>query len=350
MLISEFRDQLSDRLASFVSSQWAQMGLSQPRGLTEYRPVDPEALLLLSFEVGRDEPRLFEELGDWIIKNQSLVSFRRLKTLTVSKEDRHLVSSVLDWAAHNGLRGQRPSSAPPEIDDKRELLPFFRNQTTPVREPDESFLRQGFLKPTAIPSGKSREPEFLAAINLAFRLRLLLGTGVRSEMIRVLLGRESTPMSVKELSNQTAYSKRNVQESINDLRSAGFIQEIPGLSSPTFGISAGEWFEFLGPQSTEIAEALPWPQLSFTYRTLLRWAWTVSALDLSDYMLASEAGQVSAWALAPFRSTHQISSIGNPGSPDYWENFTGFFLGTIDRMSKPSPPYFESQSLWKRAF
>ena len=35
--------------------------------------ADPEALLLLTFEVGREEPRLFAEVLDWLVKNERLI-------------------------------------------------------------------------------------------------------------------------------------------------------------------------------------------------------------------------------------------------------------------------------------
>jgi hypothetical protein len=39
---------------------------------------DPEALIVFTLEIARADPRLFDELMDWMLCNESLLSVRRL--------------------------------------------------------------------------------------------------------------------------------------------------------------------------------------------------------------------------------------------------------------------------------
>ena len=107
MSLSELRDEFRGRLADFLWDQWGQMGVSaNSREQRDAWAVDPEALLLLTFEVGREESRLFEEVGDWMLVNERLVSVQRLRNLAVDEDDRALVDAVLGWLGENRRRAR----------------------------------------------------------------------------------------------------------------------------------------------------------------------------------------------------------------------------------------------------
>ena len=82
MSISELRDEVEDALATFLWDEWGQMGVSADTKRHDTWATDPEALLLLTFEVGRGEPRLFDEVLDWMLLNERLLSIQRLRNLT----------------------------------------------------------------------------------------------------------------------------------------------------------------------------------------------------------------------------------------------------------------------------
>ena len=177
MSISTLRDRVLPELTSFAWDQWAQMGVFAPSGRCDQWAADPEALLLFSLEIGRDDPRLFDEVLDWILKNQRLVSVQRLRNLSTD-EDRNLAEAALAWVAHHGPSSRlKPRAPTPE--QRREPQPLFRAVAQSVRHPDQVFLSFGLLKPDTPPSGKSRHPDPQRPINFAFRLRHLLGLGSR---------------------------------------------------------------------------------------------------------------------------------------------------------------------------
>ena len=73
MEVSTRSHYLRDQLVAFAWNEWAQMGLlATPHGRSPWAQ-DPEALIIFTLEVARAEPRLFDELLDWMLLNLSLI-------------------------------------------------------------------------------------------------------------------------------------------------------------------------------------------------------------------------------------------------------------------------------------
>src|ERR1700760_1988169 len=106
MSISQLRDDFQKGLVDFLWDEWGQMGVSAHTSRRDTWATDPEALLLLTFEVGRGEPRLFEEGLDWMLVNERLLSVKRLRNLVDDDEDRRLVEAVLGWLGQNRRRAR----------------------------------------------------------------------------------------------------------------------------------------------------------------------------------------------------------------------------------------------------
>lgn len=223
--------------------------------------IDPEALLLLTFEVGRGEPRLFEEVLDWMLVNERLLSVQRLRNLIADDEDRRLVEAVLGWLGQNRRRARLGArSGSPKTEGQPQ--PFFRGALLQVSDPDPAFLSQGFLKPQAEASGKSRAPDLRLPINLAFRLRLLLGVSVRAEVARALLTTDAPWMNAQALAESTVYTKRNVQEAVSSLSSANFIYSRMVGNENRYE-AGSRWAQFL--EVDRLPGSKDWPQLFHAY-------------------------------------------------------------------------------------
>ena len=286
MQTSATREDLRDRLASFLWRQWAQMGVLATAEHNDRWAADPEALLLLSFEVGREDPRLFEEVLDWLVVNERLFSIQRLRNLARDEDDRALVEAVVGWLGRQRRRS-RLEARPAPTKGSSKAQPFFRNSTLPVGDPDPSFLAQGFLKPMSEPSAKSQVPNVLLPINFAFRLRLLLGISARAEATRILLTIGAPRVNVQALAASTAYTKRNVQEAVTSLTAAGVLSSFEVGNEQRFAIPLDRWAEFLELDDLPLHQ--DWPQLFAAYRKILRWLADPTHAGLTDYMLSSEA-------------------------------------------------------------
>ena len=215
MQIATFRNTVRGELTSFAWDQWAQLGVFAPTNRSDRWAADPEALLLFTLEIGRDEPRLFDEVLDWLLTNQSLISVQRLRNLCVDAEDRDLVEGALGWVARWQPRARfaRGTSRA----DEREPQPLFRTVARQVQNPDPAFLAVGLLKPDTEPSRKSRPPDPLAPIGFAFRMRLLFGLGSRAEVVRYLIASSATDHSVQGVAEAAGYAKRNISETLTAL-------------------------------------------------------------------------------------------------------------------------------------
>jgi hypothetical protein len=314
MQIFELRDDLQRRLAAFLWDQWGQMGALADTPRRDHWAADPEALLLLSFEVGREEPRLFDEVLDWLVANERLISVQRLRNLVRDEADSALVEAVLGWLGQRRRRARleaRPGSA--ETADRPQ--PFFRNLGAPFNDPDPVFLAQGFLKPRLEPASNSQPPDLELPINFAFRLRALLGIGARAEVIRALLTAQAPWVNVQVLAASTAYTKRNVQEALNSLRAAGALGSSGLGNEQRFDAPRQRWAEFL--ELSELPVHVDWPQLFAAYRLIQRWLADPANGELSDYMFASAARTLAEEVIPDLRFAGVAIDARGPVDPSY---------------------------------
>jgi hypothetical protein len=143
---------------------------------------DPEALLLFTFEVARSDPRLFDEVLDWLLINEKLVSLRRLRSLAVDSEDKALNEAVIAWLGRELPKGRFGSTARPRSSPT--LEPLFFHERFPIVHRDDTFAEYGWLRPAFAGTRKARPPDVDAPINLSFRLRHLLGVGAHNRVAR----------------------------------------------------------------------------------------------------------------------------------------------------------------------
>lgn len=317
MSISDVKQDIQSHLVAFLWSQWAQIGVLATTNRTDRWAADPEALLLLTFEVGREEPRLFDEALDWLTVNERLISIQRLRNLARDEEDHALIEAVVGWLGERRRRARLEARA--KVSGSTDPEPFFRNSQLPVADPDPAFLAQGFVKARSEPSGKSQAPQVLLPINFAFRLRLLLGIGARAEAMRVLLTIDASRTNIQVLAASTAYTKRNVQEAVTSLTAAGALDAFEVGNEQRFSAPRDRWSHFL------TLDVLPrhedWPQVFAAYRKVLRWLADPAHEDLSDYMLSSEALTL-AEEVNPDLQIAGITIDGEPDDSAYLERFT----------------------------
>jgi hypothetical protein len=247
---------------------------------------DPEALIVFTLEVARADARLFDELMDWLLVNESLLSVRRLRAMCVDETDRALVAAALGWLARQRPRarlGNRESTS-----DTTTLQPLFRSGG-PVSKAEEDFAATGWLRPPLAPSHKSRPPDPMVPINLAFRLRQILGVGIRAEALRVLLSIDAPWVNAQTLARSTGYAKRNVHEALAGLSKASVVSAFTVGGEQRYKADRPAWAALLGCSPEELPSDRDWPQLLGALRRILRWSSRPELATMSDYLLASSA-------------------------------------------------------------
>jgi hypothetical protein len=283
------RAQLERGLVEFAWEEWAQMGvLATPRHRSPWAQ-DPEALIVFTLEIARGEPRLFDELLDWMLTNEALLSIRRLRAMCIDETDRALVAAAIAWIARRRPRA-RLRAAPPDS-HPQPLRPLFHDGGL-VPETDPDFAAAGLLRPPLAPSGKSLAPNLATPINLDFRLRAILGVSIRAEIVRIMLTAQAPWMTAQALARASVYAKRNVHEALTNLTAARVVSASSVDGEQRYTIDKTAWASLLQSVPAELPSHRDWPQLLGTLRTILRWTQQEELQGASEYLRASSARQL----------------------------------------------------------
>jgi hypothetical protein len=331
MPASTLRDSVTGRLTAFAWDQWAQLGVFAPTNRRDQAAADPEALLLFTFEVGRSDPRLFDEALDWLLTNERLVSVHRLRNLCRDDDDRDLVEGALLWVARQQPRSR---AAPPRGRERGETepRPLFYDVARQIREPDESFFAVGLLKPATEPSGKSRAPDPDLPINFAFRMRHLFGLGTRAEVIRYFVTAPVTNASALAIADAAGFAKRNVNETLTSLVASRIVTAHEHGNERRYYLDRALWGQFLRFQPESWPTYRDWPRLLGALRRLSRWLQDPTLDQLTPYMLASNARTL----MEQLEPDLALASVQPSGMPEregehYWQTF----IETVERSLAP---------------
>jgi hypothetical protein len=291
MLISELRDRTRQGFLEFAWRQWAQAGLSvNATGLDDWA-IDPEALILFTIAVARHDPRLFDEMLDWLAGNRRLLTTQRLRNLTGRfPVDARLVVAVMAWT------GDPP---PPHWLKTRdgtglnaENMPVFSPDVLGfVGEPDPIFAQYGYIRPRVTRSGKSREPDLKIRANLAFQLRHLFGPGSRSEVMRLLLTFPDGPLDAARISDESGFAERNVSDTLAGLAAARAIKARWSGNERHFSAYRDKWAAVLevGPSPRSMPSFVSWVHLLPAALEILTWLDNEVGTKDSEYLVSSRA-------------------------------------------------------------
>jgi hypothetical protein len=288
MDLNAFSDKLSMQLLDFAWDEWAQMGVSATAHHKSRWAQDPEALLVFTLEVARADPRLFDELLDWALHNEGLLSVRRLRAMCIDETDRALVAATISWLGRRRPRARLRSS---EHQVQSSLEPLFHGRPA-VGDADPDFAAQGLLRPPAEPSRKSQAPDLRSPINFDFRLRAMLGVGIRAEVIRIMLCVHAPWMAAGALARTSLYAKRNVHDVLAGLADAGAISVFTTSGEQRYTIDKSAWAALLDLAPEKLPSHREWPQLLAVLRTILRWSRQPDLIEVSDYLRASATRQL----------------------------------------------------------
>jgi hypothetical protein len=244
---------------------------------------------VLTLSVGRADPRLFDEVLDWLWTNGRLISVQRLRNLSrVDETLERTANAVLDWVSTSGGGIKLPPHGPRRPSGRGEPLFVVDRHPLRVASPDPTFRRYGLLRSAVVRTGRSRPPDLEAPINLAFRLRLLFGVGSRAECIRCLLTDLRPELSVADVTEVVGYAKRNVADALGALAAAGMVAQRTQRNVLRYRIAHRRWTEFLDLDVDALDPHPTWPALLRALAGIDRWTATTPN-DVSDQMRASRA-------------------------------------------------------------
>lgn len=246
-----FRSRLLQTILDLLWRQWCSLGVaghSEP--VVENGLIDPEALLLATTSLGRHEPRLFDEMLDWLSRYGSLINLQRLKNLHRNNRlgDERVLTCIADWLVTNTTQQSWKSLARAAKSDTPVQTLFLGGGTT-VRHTDPFFLAHGLERSSFQPRGMSRAPDPTLPPNLIFTLRALIGVSARVEIILCLAGGGATHAS--EIARMTGYAPRTLQALLQEMLLSGHIlSQEPTTNRPAkvrkganrrYHLQSGDW-------------------------------------------------------------------------------------------------------------
>lgn len=258
-----FKNHFHEQVLGFLWRQWSALGVAGHARADDNRMIDPEALLMITTSFARHEPRLFDEVLDWLSQEGGTINLQRLKNL----QNAYSFGQGSVLAAMAAFVGRRPSqvkwrSLAKEMampagagTGPRKEKPSGRKKgaacsipATPeplffgvpvMGEPDELFLDFGWLRDAPQPRGLSTAPDPHLPSNFIFKLRALFGLQARAEIMACLLGSEAVhPAQIAAL---TGYFPRTVQLALNEMARSGHLLSARDGREKYFHLRKEEW-------------------------------------------------------------------------------------------------------------
>jgi hypothetical protein len=296
MQISDLRAVVNRGLLDFAWRQWSQIGVSASVMGGDRWAADPEALILFTFGIARRDPRLFDEVLDWVALNQKALSLQRLRNLTARfPVDSDLVAAAVAWAREpvpsavlvSEERTGKSQTKELGAGEKAKQPVFSPDVLGFVAKADPIFAEHGFIRPVVARSGKSREPDPERPVNFAFRLRHLFGPGSRSEVVRVLLTYRDGPLDAARIADEAAFAKRNASEALAAVAASGAISAAWSGNERHFRARRERWAMLLGLDDMPLF--VSWVHLLPAALEISAWLDEKADADESEYLLASQA-------------------------------------------------------------
>lgn len=296
--------------------------------------ADPEAHLLFTFQVARNDPRLFDEALDWLATNGSLVSAQRLRNMAGSDEDKRLAEAVISSTMRVPAPKRLPKPAAPE--------PLFYELGAPG-SPDETFAAFGFLRPPVHATGKSARPDQLRPINFAYRLRSIFGVTSRAEVFRFLLtagGRSpsgSRPrFTTLSIADAAGFAKRNVQDTLGALADARALELVVRGKEHLYSVDREAWRAAL--KLDVVPQYRDWPRAFLGLRELHRWFWQPDLEGMTPYMRASEARLLLRQIQTSFTYAGiPVRERSSAAGAEYWDVFVDVVEQLVNEVQSGFP-------------
>jgi hypothetical protein len=325
----------------FLWRQWSALGVLGGAVAKENWAIDPEALLVFTLDMGRYEPRLFDEVMDWLVTNGHWIDMQRLRGILNKRKDdtQRLMGAVSAYLTSQGQERKWNNLA--LLYEKKavkghEVL-FKEKEARAVAllrkvEKDKAFGKYGFERNVLKPSGKSREVSPTAGPTIRFMLRALFGVGSRAECVLYLLTHDGGHPS--ELANAIGISTRGAQDALIELAKSGLVlTRSRGKRKIEYWLSQERWWEFLSRGSLDEIQRPVWIDWIALYGALLEvWnALTEVEKAKSEYLKSSRLRDAMEIVGNEFaRSGIDIPAL--PGSHVRPENYEKAFTEFIVRI------------------
>ncbi len=231
-----FRERFQELALDFLWRQWSALGVAGQARASDDWIIDPEALLLATTSLGR-EPRLFDEVLDWLNTNGQIINLQRLQNLGQRFGQPTILNAI---AAHLARRSIHSKWKTLIHEEPKGIAPELLFPAVPVfGSSDELFARRGWLRGPVKLRQLSQPADPHRSTNLLLKLRALFGMQARAEVMAYLLAVESG--HPREMAERLAYFPRTLQTTLNDMARSGHVMARREGHEKRFWLRRDEW-------------------------------------------------------------------------------------------------------------
>lgn len=268
-----WQESFFDRVDGIMWPQWIALGAALAGKPCRQSIVDPEALVVASCSLGRNNPRLFDESLDWTIANHKLLKTSRLRFITseYDAETRRTLAAFADYVSGDvGTEVMGKLQEEAQTEGEVRTVPFWLHdkQADPQTVgADETFLRWGFVRGTPRIRKHSGRPDLENPVNLMLRLRENYGKGARADCVTYLLTDKQG--SSNAIASKIKYKQPSVYRALEQLVSAGVVGKYGQAGWGDYWIDAPEIATVLGLKGKRPI-FLVWPDIFRAFYLVMR--------------------------------------------------------------------------------
>ncbi|MDO8963351.1 MAG: hypothetical protein Q7W30_02545 [Coriobacteriia bacterium] len=228
--MSESRDSLLREVVDLLWAQWTELGVGGTRG-TSATIIDPEGLLAATTVFGRYEPRLFDEVLDWLSLHSDVLDVTRLRRVSAVHNlgEKRLLAAIVHFMREHSSNGKWSGTADRALAGEHAEpyapQPLFRtgdgNALPYFGASDAFFAAQGFERPELVLRGLSTAPDPRRPALARLRARALTGQGARAEVLLYLSTHDHAHGRL--ISERAVFAQRQVAEYLTDMARAGLV-------------------------------------------------------------------------------------------------------------------------------
>ena len=293
--LTKFKSTVLDHLLGLLWRQWSSLGVSRYSQAEETKVVDPEALLLLTLTVARHDPRLFDEVLDWMDVNGAFLNVQRLQNLLKQYDfqAKAQLSATAEWLGRKSDYAMKWKKLASDYTlDGPESL-FFMRDGKPFPAPnnlEQTFSRHGLLR-NPIEARELAQPFPSEGMpSLLLRLRALLGVNIRCEIL-CLLGSvdEIHPSAIAKL---IGYSPRATQNTLGEMVRSGIVQVRSRGREKIYALKPGVLDKVIRPHG----DVTPWANSAPLFRAFeILWLGVSDSnrQEMDELLLSSELRRVA---------------------------------------------------------
>jgi len=336
-----FKQFYLNQILDFLWRQWSALGVAGGGRSEDMWLIDPEPTLIFSIHMARYEPRLFDEILDWLVINGRWIDGQRIRTLAKNESDdtRRLLSAVSSYASQEAPTYKRKwqslaalHKVGPDTNETTLFLTKDGKEYPKPNKPSPIFLDYGFMRDVFVLRKITRPVNVGTKANLRFLLRSLVGIGGRSECLVYLLTHDAGhPV---EMAREIGLTVKGVRDMIIDLTDSGLVLTRPkGKRKLEYYLNKKRWFEFITGQNMEEIKPPVWLNWIALY-SALNGVWNVlNEVEKTDssYMKSSKLREAMETITTEFsRSGLEHPPVPGPDvKPDKYEKEFQSFITRV---------------------